>query len=237
MRFKIRTIMLAIAAVALVLVSLRDVRILALQFLGGLLASCLALGRGLWLGAKPFPRVSALGFGIAASIINGTCFVASVAFSVMVGWLIMVLVSVVGIPVIFGFGAAWTTSGKRGPAVARRSRVLGWTMTIGLSIAPVSMLITGWPFRLAFAASRPSLERLADQVAAGTPVTAPEWAGVFRILGSNVDPLRGCVRLITDNNPGGRAGFERHGTLCGDPFYNTARDMELSEKWTYAEED
>ena len=156
MRFKIRTIMLAIAAVALVLVSLRHDWIFVVLYLGALLGSCVAFGRGLWLGAKPFRRVSALGFAIAAIITNATCLVASAAFSVLVGTLIMVLVSVVGIPVIFGFGAASTTSANREPAVGRGSRVLGWTMTIGLSIAPVSMLITGWPFLLAFAASRPA---------------------------------------------------------------------------------
>ncbi len=139
MRFKIRTIMLAIAATALVLVSLRDERIFAVLFFGGLLTSCVALGRGLWLAAKPFRRVSAVGFGAAVIIINA----------------------------------------------------------------------------------------------------APEWAGVFRIVGSAFDSATGRVGLITDNNPGGRAGFERHGpgSAGGGPFYNLAYDKELSERWRYVEED
>ena len=38
-----------------------------------------------------------------------------------------------------------------------------------LSIVTVIVLFTNWPFRVAFLASQPSLERLANRVVAGVP--------------------------------------------------------------------
>jgi hypothetical protein len=101
------------------------------------------------------------------------------------------------------------------------------------------MLFTIWPFRLAFAASRPALDKLADQVARGEPVNTSRWAGAFRIVGSVVDPATGTIGLITDPNPGGRAGFARqHAQAAGSsPFYNLNYDVQLTEKWRYVEED
>jgi hypothetical protein len=237
MKFKIRTLMLVIAAVAMLLVALRF-------FPGGLvvvclLASCLALAGGLWLWARPFRRISALGFGFAAGVTNASCLFASVAFSGIVGSLITVLASIFGIPITFGFGAAWCTAPQREPRIRTRSRVLRWSFTLILSIAPLTMLPTQWPLRLAFLASRPSLERLADRVGAGNPVTTPEWAGAFRIVGSDVDPATGGVGLVTNPDANGRSGFERRGpTPPGNgPFYNLFFDVQLTEKWRYVQED
>ncbi len=237
MKFKIRTLMLVIAAVAVLLVALRF-------FQGGLLVvcllvSCLAVARGLWLGARPFRRVSALGFLIAAIVTNATCLFVSVAFSGIVGTLITALASNVGIPITFGFGAAWCTVPQRKPPLTARSRVRRWATTLFFSVAPLTMLLTQWPFRLAFLASQPSLERLADRVGAGNPVTAPEWAGAFRIVGSDVNRVTGGVGLVTNPDPSGRSGFERRGpTPPGNgPFYNLSFDVQLTEKWRYVTED
>ena len=81
MKFKIRTIMLIIAAAALVLLATRNDTVFAVLIFGGLMASCLALACGLWLAARPSQRVSALGFGIAAGSMNATVLVSSVALS------------------------------------------------------------------------------------------------------------------------------------------------------------
>ena len=101
------------------------------------------------------------------------------------------------------------------------------------------MLFTTWPFRLAFAASRPALEALADEVTRGEPVNTSSWAGAFRIVGSAVDPATGNIGLITDPNPGGRAGFERRPArhAGSSPFYNLNYEVQLTEKWRYVEED
>jgi hypothetical protein len=239
MRFNIRTMMIAIAAIAVVLVSLRFVLLFVILFLGLLVLSCGAVARGLWLAARPFRRVAALGFGVAAILTNATCLAASVAVPTLGGTMIILAVCVLGIPVVFGFGAASSTVATSENTAPRRSRILAWGLTVSLSIAPLSMLFTSWPFRLAFAVSRPALDGLADQVAGGAPVIVPKWAGAFRIVGSAVDPATGTVLLITDPNPGGRVGFARlHALTAGSsPFYNLAYDRRLTEKWTYVEED
>ena len=107
------------------------------------------------------------------------------------------------------------------------------------SITPLTVPFTQWPFRLAFLASQPSLDRLADRVGAGNPVTTPEWAGAFRIVGSDLNTMTGAVGLITDPNRGGRSGFERRGPAPpgNGPFYNLSYDLKLTERWRYVEED
>jgi hypothetical protein len=239
MKFKIRTLMLVIAAVAVLLVAVRFFQGVFGLMVVCLLASCPSLAGGLWLWARPFRRVSALGFGLAAGLTNAMCLVASVALSGIVGALITVFACIFGIPVTFGFGAAWCTTPQREPPISTRSHLLRWSITVVLSIAPLTMLFTQWPFRLAFLASQPSLERLADRVGAGHPVTTPEWAGAFRIVGSDVNPITGGVGLVTNSDPSGRTGFERRGpTPPGNgPFYNLFFDVQLTEKWRYVEED
>ncbi len=238
MRFKIRTIMLVIAAAALLLLAMRDETLFAVLIVGGLLTSCLAMARGLWQSARPFQRVSALGFAVAASSMNATALVSSVAFSLFPRIAILVLLCVFAMPITFGFGAAWSTPPGRTRAITCQA-VLRWATTLALSLAPITMLLTPWPFRLAFLASQPSLERLADRVGAGNPVTTPEWAGVFRIVGSDRNTVTGAVGLITDPNASGRSGFERRGPAPpgNGPFYNLSYDLKLTGKWRYVEED
>jgi hypothetical protein len=122
--------------------------------------------------------------------------------------------------------------------------LLAWPLVLVLALLPLSMLITFWPFRLAFLASRPAIERLADRVAAGHAVTSPEWTGLFRVVGSVVDPSTGNVGLVIDPDPSGRSGFVRVGVdpsvLVGrsnGPFYNLDFDLQLSERWWYECED
>ncbi len=239
MRFKIRTIMLVVAAAALVLFAMRSDTAFAALIFGGLLVSCLALAWGLWLAARPFRRVSALGFLIAAFVTNAIGLVASVALPGIEGALISALACILGMPITFGFGAARCTAPQRHPPISTRSRLLRWSITLLFAVAPLSTVFTQWPFRLVFLASQPSLERLADRVGAGYPVTTPEWAGAFRIVGSDVNRATGGVGLVTNPDASGRSGFERRGpTPPGDgPFYNLFYDMQLTEKWRYVDED
>src|SRR5262245_6908130 len=107
------------------------------------------------------------------------------------------------------------------------------------------MLLTPWPLRLAFLASRPAMERLADRVAAGRAVTSPEWAGLFQIVGSAVDPTTGNVGLITDPDPAGRSGFVRLSPAVRvdgpywnyRPFVNLNINEHLTGPWWYQNED
>ncbi len=231
--------MLMIAAAAVVLFATRSQAAFS-QVLGcGLLASCFALTRGLWLAARPFRRVSALGFATAAIVTNTTCFVAPICSSWLVGVLISMCACALGMPLTFGFGAVWSRPPDRAPLISLRSRVLRRTINLVLTLAPLTMLVCQWPFQLAFLASQPALDRLADRVGRGNPVTDPEWAGAFRIVGSDVNVFTGGIRLITDPSQGGHSGFERSGRRPPGyyAYYALSYKRKLTEKWRYVEED
>ena len=207
MRFKIRTLMIAVAAVAVLLLAVRFPPLVVALFL----AACAVLAHGLWLAARRFKRLPAAAFGVAGGMLNLLCFGASMAGSPSIVIIFGALPCLIGTAVVFGFGAAWCFASARDLKLSRRSLVLRWTVVAVISIAPVTMLFTHWPFRLAFLVSRPALERLADEVGGGAPVTMPRCAGMFVIVGSAVDPKTGNVGLITDPNSSGRSGFERYG--------------------------
>src|SRR5262249_9180480 len=107
-----------------------------------------------------------------------------------------------------------------------------------------TMLLTRWPFHLAFVASTQAMDRLADRVAAGQGIANPEWAGLFRVVGSAVDPSSGNVGLIIDPDTSGRSGFVHVIDTTGvpavrssGPFYNLYFDLQLCGRWRYVCED
>jgi hypothetical protein len=115
-------------------------------------------------------------------------------------------------------------------------------LVLVLAFAPLSMLFTLWPLRLAFFASRPAMDRLADRVNAGQAIGSPEWAGLFRVVGSAIEPTKGNVGLIIDPNPGGRSGFVRTGPGVPakknlGPFWNLNFNEHLGGRWWYQNED
>ena len=88
------------------------------------------------------------------------------------------------------------------------------------------------------------MEHLADRVESGQAVTSPEWAGLFRVVASAVDPSTGNVGLIIDADPSGRSGFVRASVGPGipaarsdGPFYNLNFDLQLRGRWWYECED
>lgn len=235
MQFRIRTLMFAIAAVAGLLFTLRlgtGLLILLLLFL----ALCAMPSYGFWHAARGYKRLPPKVFLVVGTFINVLCFVASITCSPLLFIFVALLPCLIGTAITLGFGAAWCTGAAGERSLPGRGRSLRCAIVAAVSIAPITMLFTLWPFRLAFLVSRPSLERLADRVAAGAPVSTPVWAGPFRIVGSAVDPTTGGVGLITDPDPSGRKGFQRSGP-SGGPFYNLFFDLQLTEKWKYADED
>jgi hypothetical protein len=150
----------------------------------------------------------------------------------------MFLASLCGIPLTLGFGAAWAYTSTRRDAAPRCSPILAWPLVLVLGTLPLKVLLTRWPFYLAFHASRPSLDCLADRLAAGQTIAGPEWAGLFRVVATEVDPSSGNVGLITDRDPAGRSGFVRVGAAPsaptgrgGGPLYNMYLDLKLSDGW------
>ena len=135
----------------------------------------------------------------------------------------------------FGSGMVWIS----GRTERRRlARSFDWLIVVGLGLMPLSMAITPWPLRVAFAFSRPSMERIADRVAAGG-VNVPEWAGVYRVVGAVREPSNGNIALLIDANPAARAGFVRF-EVDQEPF-GPLRGLNYNEPvggpWRYQIED
>jgi len=151
-----------------------------------------------------------------------------------------VLATLIVTPIALGLGAAWAQAATAPDASPRRSLFLSWTLVLILAVLLPTM-ITHWPRQLAFFASRPSLNRLADRVSMGQPVRQPEWAGLFWIVGSDLDLKNGNIALITDPNPIGRCGLVRIGVSIPTnhirPLVNLSIDEPLDERWRYQEED
>jgi hypothetical protein len=184
---------------------------------------------------------------IMAVAIVALC-IASAALSIyalnMGGWPAWASVRSVANPVTLGFGAAWVGAATRLEAAPRRSPIVAWLLVLALAGLPLTMLFTLWPFRLAFLASKPALDRLADRVALRQPRGLPLRAGLFLVVGSIVDTTTGNVGLIIDPAPSGRSGFVRVSLVPGmprgrrdGPFYNLNYDLELGGGWWYQNED
>jgi hypothetical protein len=203
----------------------------------------LALIGVLWWMFHDFRRLSAVCFGLVAAVSNIATAGLCIYLYHISGFLLMFLVWLLAFPLVLSAGAAWATVTWRG-ARLQRSSSLAWLLVVASGILPLTMLLTGWPLRLAFLVSTPAMDRLADRVAAGRGVAGPEWAGLFRVVGSAVEPSNGNVGLIVEQAPEGRSGFVR---LCGGPIrphesprgplYNLDFEIEMGGGWWYQSED
>jgi hypothetical protein len=197
-----------------------------------------------WWMFRGFRRVSALCFGGVAALSTTMSAVLCVYRPNIGGGVLTLLCCVYTFPIVVGAGVAWASAATRKEAWSRRSPLLAWPVVLVLALSPPSMLVGFWPLRLAFLVSRPALEHLADRVAAGQGVTGPEWAGMFRVVGSAVDPSTGNIGLIVDPDPSGRSGFLRVGAgpntrarRSSGPYYNFHLDLKLRDRWWYECED
>jgi hypothetical protein len=234
--------MIAVAAVAGALAAFHSPKAMAVAF--GL--SYLSLIGGLWWMLRGFRRLSAACFGVMAALSNVSIAAHCTGGPDLYGAVLMFFGWLLTFPIVISAGAAWAGAATRRTARPRRSAWLAWPLVLALGALPLTMIGTRWPFYLAFLASRPALDRLADRAAAGQPVAGPEWAGLFRVVGSAVDPASGNVGLITDPHPAGRSGFVRAGAGAGPgtpagppvrPFYNLWFDLQLDHLWWYECED
>jgi hypothetical protein len=239
-QFSLRSLMITVAAVGgLFTLALSPA---GLVVLFGLLY--LALIGVLWWMFHGFRRLSALSCGVVGASVNilsaALCIYAlnlGGAVLIFLGWCWT-------FPVVISTGVAWASAATWRTARPRRSPWLAWPLVLVVALLPLSMLVTFWPFRLAFLASRPAMDRLADRVGAGHAVTGPEWAGLFRVVSSVVDPSTGDVGLVVAPDPSGRCGFVRVELSPGVPversngtFSNLNFDLQLSERWWYECED
>ena len=219
-----------------------------LESSGGFLTICVLLSLLLAVMSRAMlggqRRLALWAFAIASVAVNCSLAALCIYALNMGGIASMFLGSVCGIPLILGFGTAWSAAATRRETVRRRSPLLAWPLVIVLATLPLTILFTQWPLRLAFLASKPALDRLADRVATGQAPLRPIRAGLFMVVNSAVDPTTGNVGLITDPNPSGRSGFVRVSpapntspSRVSGPFYNLNGDLQMGWGWRYQNED
>lgn len=237
-RFTIRSLLIAIAVIAGLLALPDDCRIVgfALSF------PCLAIVYAQWLHAHGQLRTAGLWFWTLAIVINAL-YTACSAFPgihfvlLWLAWLFLVL------PILGSFGIAWARLNSEGDGEPGLSTARAGLSVFALTLLPLATIWTAWPSQLIFLMAKPGLERLADQVAAGQPLTYPRWVGPYRIAGSAIDRASGNVGLMTDTSPGGPSGFVRDRRSgsgpynCHAPFRGDWYHLSLPGGWCYHVED
>jgi hypothetical protein len=114
-------------------------------------------------------------------------------------------------------------------------RVLPALVAPTLSLAVIiSVAITHWPLRVAYAWSRDSFDAVAQRVRSGEHVTTPLRAGLFTIRRAELSH-HGIVCLWTHPHPSGSTGFVQ---CRGDnvPF-NLWSMVRLDNRWQFISED
>jgi hypothetical protein len=97
-----------------------------------------------------------------------------------------------------------------------------------------SVVSLHWPLRAAYVLSRPSLDRVAQEVHAGQQWAGPTRVGLFTVV--QVEVRRdGIVCLWVDDDPGGKTGFVR----CGPDHvpFNLWSKVSLDDRWQFIAED
>lgn len=236
-RFTIRSLMIAVAAVALLMSLPTGLALLVgvASFVG------LAFVGASWVEHRGLRRLAAVGFWVPAILVDilyaAVCLapISILSGALVIGWFVLFA------PVIGRFGVAWVVLATRETATPRRSREMAWAGVVVLTVLPFLTVLTFWPLRLGFLVARPTLERLADQAAAGRLVTFPNQAGPFEVLRASVDPVSGQVGLMIEPNPSRPTGFVRTRSeeLPGSrrPIIGTELSVELGWGWSYREDD
>ncbi len=152
---------------------------------------CLAIVGAQWLVLRGHRHIAAFGFWSLAALTN----VLYAAFCVapdlyvlpllFIGWLIILA------PTVGALGVSWARLATQQSAAPRRSPPTAWASVITMCVLPLVTLWTSWPLHLAFLTFRPTLDRFADQVAAGQATSFPRWVGPFLVARAAVDPSSG----------------------------------------------
>jgi hypothetical protein len=220
--------------------------LLALPHAWGLIAlgvafACLAAVSAGWMVTRDFQRLAMFCFWIPTFLTNAMfAFFCTIPGIYFVG-LVLVIWFAFFMPAIAVFGIAWASLETRKCTGRLWSPMAVWLSTILLTLMPLATVGTQWPLRLAFLATRPAFERVANQIAAGRSVSFPRWVGPFLLAHSAVDPVSGNVGLSIDQNLVGRSAFVRVGR--GDPHDRTGPFpwdnlcVDLGWGWEYRADD
>lgn len=232
-RFTIGRVMVAIAVVAALLSLPVQLSVIIIAFS----IPCVAVGVAPLLVDRRRLRLAAYAFWGMAIPIN--CLTALSCITPNSNLLLPIFLGllVVGIPWIAALGTAWAILFARQRSVSPRTRDGAGMAVFFLAILPIVTLWTFWPLHLAFLIVRPTMEHLADQIAAGNTVAAPRRVGVFVVSAAFADPFAGSVVLLTDPSPNWGARFVRSGPNSApgqlSPFGKSKLNVQLGGGWSY----
>jgi hypothetical protein len=116
-----------------------------------------------------------------------------------------------------------------------RFSVLHCALVLALALCMLSVPLTQWPLRLAFAISRPALDDLAVRLSAGDYPEFPCRAGVFWIKSGQTNQGRPC--LWTDPQSSGPTGFVKRTATAPNNWFNLWSDVALDADWRLVSED
>jgi hypothetical protein len=100
----------------------------------------------------------------------------------------------------------------------------------------VSIVLTQWPLRAAFALSRPTLERNAQLMKNGTTLNTPRFVGLLWVKHAEISPLSKTPCFWLDNSSSGRRGLVQ-GTPATAHHFNLWSTQEMSSGWQLVSED
>ena len=122
-------------------------------------------------------------------------------------------------------------------------------LSVILPILLVSIVVTGWPFRLTFLLHASALDRLADQEIVVDASTGPKWVGLIRVIDTEFPstdgrpPISGppqprCARIQLSGDSGGGMFLVRDRTGLGrDCVRNANWILPLGGSWFWVDED
>lgn len=124
------------------------------------------------------------------------------------------------------------------PWLRFRRRPLGPPIAVGILCLSINLssAIFQWPARLSYAASRPSLEKIATEVRSGRSLSVPRRAGLLVVQRAEI--RRGdVVCLWTDFQPGGNSGFVACDAERAEREFNLFDRLSLDDRWQFIIED
>jgi hypothetical protein len=238
MRFTIGSIMIAIVVVAIALALPDGLRAIA----AALAVPCLSAIAAHWLIKTGRRRLAAITFWTLAVWSNALCAACCIVANYSSVLLMVLAWMFVIFPTLASLGTAWAILGARDDGAPRRAVEASGLLVFAMGlILPLAMFWTYWPLHVAFLAARPTLDHLADQVAAGMTVSFPQRAGPFTLQKTAVDRVSGNVALMTDSNPRHPKGFVRLRTADPPnpfgPFVGSNLQIALDGEWSFRDDD
>lgn len=203
--------------------------------LGILLLADLAAAAVVWAFLRRSPTVAVLYVFVTGVLAVLLPIALTICYPGILGEIFTVLALAILLPLLVGAALAWSL------AAADRPRTLA-RLSLGLACAlsPLATLATDWPLRVAFLASRPSFEHLADRLTLGLPTPFPSRAGCFLVRSATLYPSTGHISFDIASTPAAFSGFVRRSPSNPNtpgPIVNLSDRIIVADGWSYETSD